>query len=93
MPRLVRKYDLSIAAEIRHVVFAGEDAVAFTTRSADVWKVGAGPTPCRRELLFSAREVGGLVATAAFVIAKADWVDDTSKKQPIQIQKGISNGD
>lgn len=57
MPRLVRQYDLPLFAEARHVVFAGDDALMFTTTTADVWKMAASPTAARPELLFPGRLV------------------------------------
>jgi hypothetical protein len=45
------------------------------------------PQPCR-----SVRQLSGWAATDAFVIAKANWVDDTALIQRIPIQKGRSNG-
>jgi WD40 repeat protein len=57
MPKLIRLFDLSLPVEVRHIVFADENTLAFTTPTADVWKVNVGPTPQEPQLWFSAQQV------------------------------------
>jgi hypothetical protein len=64
MSKLIRQFELSLPIEARHVVFADEGTLAFTSPVADVWKVAAGTAASHPELLFPSRLALAPVAEA-----------------------------
>lgn len=60
----LNRYDLPLGIEAQHVIFADEVTLAFTTSTADVWKVVASPMSARPELLLSGRSAISPVAQA-----------------------------